>query len=63
MRRSWSGTTRPSTAVASIPLPEPVAEIVSPTSEVRDLEDKPALYAALGIVEYLACHPGDLPDP
>jgi len=45
------------------PLPELVAEIVSPTSEVRDLEDKPARYAALGIVEYLACHPGDLPDP
>ena len=45
------------------PLPEPVAEIVPPTSEVRDLEDKPARYAALGIVEYLACHPGDLPDP
>ncbi|MCY4521106.1 MAG: Uma2 family endonuclease [Caldilineaceae bacterium] len=45
------------------PLPELVAEIVSPTSEVRDLEDKLALYAALGIVEYLACYPGDLPDP
>ena len=45
------------------PLPELVAEIVSPTSEVRDLEDKLALYAALGIAEYLACHPGDLPDP
>ena len=45
------------------PLPELVAEVVSPTSEVRDLEDKLALYAALGIVEYLACHPGDLPDP
>ena len=42
---------------------EPVAEIVPPPSEVRDLEDKPARYAALGIVEYLACHPGDLPDP
>ena len=45
------------------PLPELVAEIVSPTSEVRDLEDKLALYAALGIAEYLACHPGDLPNP
>ena len=45
------------------PLPELVAEIVSPTSEVRDLEDKLALYAALGITEYLVCHPGDLPDP
>ncbi len=45
------------------PLPELVAEIVSPTSEVRDLEDKLTLYAALGIAEYLTCHPGDLPDP
>ena len=45
------------------PLPELVAEIVSPTSEVRDLENKLTLYAALGIAEHLACHPGDLPDP
>ena len=45
------------------PVPELVVEIVSPTSEHRDLEDKLELYAVLGIAEYLACDPGNPPDP
>ena len=45
------------------PVPELVAEVVSPTSEQRDLEDKRALYAALRIAEYLVIEPGEPPDP
>ena len=48
---------------AGHPVPELVVEIVSPTSEHRDLEDKLELYAVLGITEYLACDPGTPPDP
>lgn len=44
-------------------VPELVAEVVSPISEQRDLEDKRALYAALGIAEYLVIEPGEPPDP
>ncbi len=47
---------------AGHPVPELVVEIVSPTSEHRDLEDKLELYAVLAITEYLACDPGTPPD-
>ncbi len=45
------------------PIPELVAEVLSPTSEKRDFEDKMALYAALGIAEYLVVEFGEPPDP
>ena len=45
------------------PIPELVVEIVSPTSERRDFEDKVRLYAALGIAEYLVIEPGEPADP
>ncbi len=45
------------------PVPELVTEVLSPTSEKRDFEDKMALYAALGIAEYLVIESGEPPDP
>lgn len=47
---------------AGEPVPDLVVEIVSKTSVDRDYEDKMALYAALGISEYLIIEPGEPAD-
>ena len=43
------------------PVPEMVIEVVSPTSVVRDYEEKAFLYERLGIREYLIVDPGEPP--
>ncbi|MYA03682.1 MAG: Uma2 family endonuclease [Caldilineaceae bacterium SB0664_bin_22] len=43
------------------PVPEMVIEVVSPTSVVRDYEEKAFLYERLGILEYLIVDPGEPP--
>ena len=55
-------STRVLDLTAGDPLPDLVVEIVSSSSEDRDYEDKMALYAALGIPEYLIIEPGEPAD-
>ena len=60
-----AGTRLPKARVLRIaegdPVPELAVEIVSPTSQDRDFDDKLRLYAALGIREYLVCNAGARP--
>ncbi len=46
---------------AEHPVPEMIIEVVSPTSVVRDYEEKAFLYERLGIREYLIVDPGEPP--
>ena len=45
------------------PAPQVVFEIASPKTWVRDLEEKPAQYAAMGVQEYYAYDPYQTPLP